>query len=79
MSYHLGDVRSFHLDQRFEAVIVADSIDYMLTEEDLRAAFQTTYHHLIPGGVFIAYAEQPWSASQVTRLTARCTFLATCM
>ena len=41
----------------FDAVIIADSIDYMLTEGDLRAAFFTAFAHLKSGGVFCTYAE----------------------
>jgi hypothetical protein len=41
----------------FDAVMVADSIDYMLTEDDLRAAFFTAFTHLKSGGVFCTYAE----------------------
>ena len=55
--YQRGDMRSVRLGQQFDAVIVADSIDYMLGEEDLRAAFQTAWVHLRPGGVFCTYAE----------------------
>lgn len=55
--YALGDMRSVRLGKRFDAVIIADSIDYMLTEEDLRAAFVTAFEHLRAGGVFCTYAE----------------------
>lgn len=58
VSYHQGDMRTVRLDQAFDAVMVADSIDYMLTEADLRAAFATAYAHLRPGGVFCTYAEE---------------------
>ncbi len=55
--YHLGDMRSVRLGETFDAVLIADSIDYMLTVEDLRAAFVTAFMHLKPGGVFCTYAE----------------------
>lgn len=45
------------LGASFDAVIVADAIDYMLTEPDLAAAFATAHAHLRPGGVFCTYAE----------------------
>jgi len=37
--------------------MVADSINYMLTPDDLRAAFATAFDHLEPRGVFCTYAE----------------------
>ena len=52
------DMRSLELEQRFDAVIVANSIGYMLDEADLLAAFRTAYKHLKPGGVFCTYAEE---------------------
>ncbi len=56
-SYMQGDMRTVRLEQRFDSVIIADSIDYMLDEDDLRAAFRTAFLHLEPGGVFCTYAE----------------------
>lgn len=50
--YLQGDMRTVRLGRLFDAVVIADSIDYMLTEVDLRAAFVTAYEHLKPGGVF---------------------------
>lgn len=56
--YRQGDMRTLHLAQQFDAVIIADAIDYMLTEDDLAAAFQTAFEHLRPGGVFLTYADE---------------------
>ncbi len=55
--YAVGDMRTVRLGQTFDAVIIADSIDYMLTPADLQAAFTTAFRHLKPGGVFCTYAE----------------------
>lgn len=55
--YHQGDMRSVRFGETFDAVIIADSINYMLTEKDLRAAFRTAFVHLKPGGIFITFAE----------------------
>ena len=57
-TYLAGDMRSVRLGQTFDAVVVADSITYMLSEDDLRLAFTTAYEHLAPGGVFVTYAEE---------------------
>jgi SAM-dependent methyltransferase len=58
VDYQVGDMRTMRLDRQFDAVMIADSIAYMLTEKDLRAAFITAYMHLKPGGVFYTYAEE---------------------
>jgi len=57
VEYRVGDMRTLRLDETFDAVVIFDSIDYMLTESDLRAAFETAFHHLAPGGVFVTYQE----------------------
>lgn len=57
VTYSRGDMRTVRLGQAFDAVVVADSVAYMLTLEDLRAAFKTAFVHLKAGGVFCTYAE----------------------
>jgi SAM-dependent methyltransferase len=57
IEYSVGDMRTVRLGKMFDAVVIADSIDYMLTEDDLRAAFVTAFAHLKSGGVFCTYAE----------------------
>lgn len=50
-----GDMRTLRLGRRFDAVFVHDAIDYMTTEDDLRAVFATIVEHCEPGaGVVIA-------------------------
>jgi SAM-dependent methyltransferase len=56
VTYFPGDMRTVNLEKTFDAVVIADSINYMLSEADLRRAFQTAYAHLKPGGVFCTYA-----------------------
>lgn len=58
VTYQLGDMRTVRLGQLFDVVIIADSIDYMLDEGDLLAAFRSAYQHLKPGGIFCTYAEE---------------------
>ena len=54
VEHHLGDMRTFHLPGRtFDAVLIHDAICYMLTEDDLRAAFATARTHLRPGGLLL--------------------------
>ena len=53
VEHHLGDMRSVRLGRFFKAVLIHDAISYMLTEDDLRAAFATAKAHLRPGGILI--------------------------
>lgn len=54
VEYLAGDMRTLNLRRTFDAVTIFDSITYMLTEADIRAAFTTTFRHLNPGGVCLA-------------------------
>jgi SAM-dependent methyltransferase len=53
ITYSIGDMRSVRLGRTFDAVTLLDSVCYMLTAEDLAAAFTTAYEHLNPGGVLL--------------------------
>jgi SAM-dependent methyltransferase len=55
--YHLGDMRTIRRGERFDAVTILDSINYMRTVEDLRSAFVTAWEHLKPGGIFLTFVE----------------------
>ncbi len=66
--YLEGDMRTVRLEKLFDMVTITDSIDYMLSPEDLRAAFTTAFLHLKPGGILITYVirsperfEQNWN------------------
>lgn len=48
-----GDMRTLRVGRRFDAVLVHDAIDYMLTEDDLAAALATVAAHLAPGGAAV--------------------------
>jgi SAM-dependent methyltransferase len=56
--YVEGDMRSVRLGELFDAVLIGDSVNYMLTEADLAAAFATAFAHLEPGGVVLTAVEQ---------------------
>jgi SAM-dependent methyltransferase len=58
VTYIEGDMRTARLKRTFGAVAILDSVNYMLTESDLRAAFETAFAHLKPGGVFVTIIEQ---------------------
>lgn len=46
----VGDMRTVRLGLTFDAVLVHDAIDYLLTEGDLTAVFATAAAHLRPAG-----------------------------
>jgi SAM-dependent methyltransferase len=48
-----GDMRTVRLGRTFDAVFVHDAVDYMTTEDDLRAALATVAAHLAPGGAVL--------------------------
>jgi SAM-dependent methyltransferase len=49
----LGDMRHVRLGRRFDCVLIHDAIDYMASEADLRAAFDTAFAHCRPGGALL--------------------------
>ena len=51
--HHLGDMRTIRLGRTFDIVTIHDAVNYMVTEEDLRAAVQTAQAHLDPGGLVL--------------------------
>ena len=58
VSYQYGDMRTIQLEEKYDAVTILDSINYIKTVEDLQSTFVTTYEHLKPGGVFLTFVEQ---------------------
>jgi hypothetical protein len=52
--YVIGDMRSVRLGSKFPAVLIHDANSYILSEEDLLAAFRAVAAHLEPSGVFIS-------------------------
>ena len=58
VTYLRGDLRAPPTEEFFDAVYLGDAVNYMLSEGDLRRAFQAAYDHLAPGGVFFTVAEE---------------------
>jgi hypothetical protein len=55
---HAGDMRTFGLRRRFDAVTcLFSAVGYMLRREDLELAMATLARHLTPGGVLVV---EPW-------------------
>lgn len=48
-----GDMRSVRLDKTFDAVFIHDAVDYMISEQDVRATLDTAAAHLKPGGLCV--------------------------
>ena len=48
-----SDMRTFRLDQAFDAILMDDAISYMNCREDFEAAFRTAYAHLNSGGILV--------------------------
>ena len=48
-----GDMRTLRLGRTFDAVLLHDAVTYMTTEADLRAAIETAFVHLRPGGAVV--------------------------
>jgi SAM-dependent methyltransferase len=48
-----GDMRTLRLNRTFDAVLAHDAIEYMTTEDDLRAALATAYVHCERFALFI--------------------------
>jgi SAM-dependent methyltransferase len=54
VEFHAGDVRSFELNRCYDAVLSTfDSLNHLLTIEELEAAFGCIHRALKPGGLFV--------------------------
>lgn len=53
VGYIEGDIRSLRLNRQFDAVVIPDCIDYMVTLNDLDKAIKTAVHHLKISGVLV--------------------------
>jgi SAM-dependent methyltransferase len=49
----VADMRTARLGRTFDAVLIHDAIMYMTSEADLRAALETAFVHLRPGGAAV--------------------------
>lgn len=58
VKYRKGDMRTVRLKKKFDAIVLHDSVNYMLTRNDLKKVFRTAYVHLKPGGVLWTCVEE---------------------
>ncbi len=57
---HVGDMRSFEIDQKFKLIFVAgNSLQHLLTLEDVESCFASVRKHLFPFGKFIVEVFNP--------------------
>ncbi|MEM7576196.1 MAG: class I SAM-dependent methyltransferase [Planctomycetota bacterium] len=47
----VGDMRDVRLNETFDAVLIHDAVDYLVSEDDVRQTFTTVREHLHPGGL----------------------------
>ena len=57
IEYLEGDMRTLRLNRQFDAVAIPDSIDYMVSQYELRQAVQTAAVHLKTNGVLLLVAK----------------------
>ncbi len=57
IEYIKGDMRDIRLDKKFDAVMIHDSINHILTLKDLKKVFDTAYYHLKKDGLVITFVE----------------------
>ena len=56
----VGDMRSFSIDQKFKLIFVAgNSLQHLLTHEDIESCFASVKKHLFPFGKFIVEVFNP--------------------
>lgn len=76
VDFVLGDIREARIGRTFDAVISMFAvISYMLTNDDLVAAFRTARAHLQPGGIFVfdgwfgpaVFADRPRMATKTVQ------------
>jgi ubiquinone/menaquinone biosynthesis C-methylase UbiE len=53
IEYLEDDMRTLRLNRQFDAVAIPDSIDYMVSLDDLRQSIKTAVEHLKTGGVLL--------------------------
>lgn len=57
IEYIEGDMRTIQLNREFDVVVIPDSIDYMVSEEDLFQAITNAVFHLKIGGILLVVAK----------------------
>jgi hypothetical protein len=70
VEYQHGDIRDVRLGRTFDAVLLHDASSYMISIEELLAAYRTAAAHLEPGGVMVTLPEEIRSRFQQHKTSA---------
>jgi SAM-dependent methyltransferase len=62
--YIIGDMRDIRLEEKFDVVLLYDGINYMVSERDLKAAFETAHANLKDDGIVLTVVEETPSSFQ---------------
>lgn len=57
IEYIEGDMRTIKLNRQFDVIVIPDSIDYMVSEEDLLQVITNSVSHLKIGGLLLLVAK----------------------
>lgn len=57
IEYIEGDMRTIQLNRQFDVIAIPDSIDYMVSEEDLLQVITNAVFHLKTGGILLVVAK----------------------
>lgn len=52
--YYTGDMRTFRIVKRFDAIVIPDSIDYLRSPAEMQQVFSNAKNLLSPGGLLLA-------------------------
>ncbi|HVK67506.1 MAG TPA: class I SAM-dependent methyltransferase [Polyangium sp.] len=69
VEYLAGDIRDLRLGRTFDAVLLHDASAYMISLEELLAAYRTAAAHLRPGGVMVTLPEEIRACFEQNRTT----------
>lgn len=57
IEYIEGDMRTIKFERQFDVIVIPDSIDYMVSEEDLLQVIINSVFHLKTGGILLVVAK----------------------
>ena len=66
-AFLLADMRDCDLGRSFDAILIDDSVSYMINRAELRAVFAIAYRHLHSGGVMVVSPDETTETFQQNR------------
>ena len=67
--YFIGDMRAFKLEKKYDAVIIPDSIDYMLSTQEIENVYKNAKRLLNDNGLFlviVGYEPEKFPQNRIT-------------